>query len=142
MPGFSGTVHLPNGKLVSALADYAIEAYGRLDKDANAWQPTDRDCFLILTNMTPTLADYFDEWKEAKKYGAALGGRFVAVSRVSDMRGIMSSKKLAWFAVMSQVAAKDKPLAEKISRGYEQVLTFIDTIDAAGPAGSTEDRDD
>ena len=41
--------------------------------------------------MTPTLSSYFDDWKEAKKNGGSLGGRFVAVSRVSDMRGIMAS---------------------------------------------------
>ena len=98
--------------------------------DSKAWNPTDRDLFQAMVNMTPTLADYFDDWKESKKFGYASGGRFVAVSRVSDMRGIMSSTQLPWLSVREQVKAKDAPLAEKITRGYEQIMHFIDTIDA------------
>lgn len=131
LPGLGDKpVGLPKTKLPTALGDYAVEAYGRLAKDVDAWQPTDADCFHVLANMTPTLADYFDEWKESKKFGQAVGGRFVAVSRVSDMRGIMTSTRLAWLAVADVVKGKDAPLAEKVSTGYEQVLKFIDTVDA------------
>ncbi|MDB5296091.1 MAG: uncharacterized protein JWO31_2074 [Phycisphaerales bacterium] len=131
LPGLGDKpVGLPNPQLVVALADYAIGGYGRLRKDADAWQPTDADCFHIMANMTPTLADYFEEWKESKKFGSAAGGRFVAVSRVSDMRGIMTSTQLAWQAVRTGVRAKDAPLADSVSLGYAQVLKFIDTVDA------------
>ena len=40
--------------------------------------------------MTPTLSDYFEDWKESR-YAPEKSGRFQAVSRVSDMRGIMGS---------------------------------------------------
>lgn len=130
LPGFEQPVGLPNPALLAGLADYAVDGYARLARDAAAWQPSDADCFHVLANMTPTLADYFDEWKESKKFGTAAGGRFVAVSRVSDMRGIMSSTRLAWLAVRDGVKRKDAPLAENISLGYEQILTFIDTVDA------------
>ena len=113
-----------------AEAEYAIGGYARLRADSESWQPTQADYFHIVASMTPTLADYFDDWKEAKKYGSAIGGRFVAVSRVSDMRGIMSSTRLAWMAVDKQVAGKDPALAKNITRGYDQILKFIDTIDA------------
>ena len=79
--------------------------------------------------MTPTFSGYFDDWKETKKYGSATGGRFVAVSRVSDMRGIMSSTRLAWLAVSDKVHAKDEALTTKISNGYDQIIHFIDTIE-------------
>lgn len=130
LPGFDKPVGLPKPQVVIALADYAIDGYGRLRKDSQAWQPTDADCFHVLASMTPTLADYFDEWKESKKYGSAEGGRFVAVSRVSDMRGIMSSTRLTWLAVAGTVHQKDAALADRVSKGYDQVLKFIDTIDA------------
>ncbi len=130
LPGFAKPVNLPNPVLISALAAYSTEAYGRLKVDAVAWQPTDKDCCHVVANMTPTLADYFDDWKETKKYGMAQGGRFVAVSRLSDMRGIMSSTQLAWLAVADKVHAKDAALADKITLGYQQILQFIDTIDA------------
>ncbi len=130
LPGFDKPVGLPKPALINALADYAVDGYGRLKKDAQSWQPTDADCFHVLANMTPTLADYFEDWKETKKYGAAAGGRFVAVSRISDMRGIMTSVRLTWLALAESVKAKDAALADKITLGYEQVLQFIDTAEA------------
>lgn len=130
LPGFEKKeVNLPNPALVVALADYAIDGYARLDKDASAWTPSDRDLFQAMANMTPTLADYFDEWKESKKYGQAEGGRFVAVSRVSDMRGIMASTRLNWQSLRGLVHPKDPALAEKIDQGYAQIMHFIDTVD-------------
>ena len=130
LPGFAKPANLPDPAVATALADYAVDGYARLDRDATAWKPNDADLFHILANMTPTLADYFDEWKESKKYGSASGGRFVAVSRVSDMRGIMTSTRLAWLAVADEVSRKDPSLSASVSRGYSQVLRFIDTIDA------------
>lgn len=136
LPGFEGdaAIRLPNPKLVIALADYAIEGYNRLLKDAKAWQPSDEDCFYAIYNMTPTLVDYFEEWKESKIQGGAAGGRFVAVSRISDMRGIMSSVRLTWQSLEPQVAAADPALAQNVSQGYAKVMAFIDTIDARDKA--------
>ncbi|MCE9588921.1 MAG: hypothetical protein K8S99_00170 [Planctomycetes bacterium] len=130
LPGFDKPVGLPKPELVVALADYAVDGYSRLLRDARAWQPNDADCFHAAANMTPTLADYFEEWKESRIEGHATGGRFVGVSRVSDMRGIMSSTRLTWLAVADRVHAKDAALTEQITKGYEQVLAFIDKIES------------
>jgi hypothetical protein len=134
LPGMEGMIGLPKPKLVLGLADYALNGYTRLLKDSKAWQPSDRDCFLTLYNMTPTLADYFEEWKESKIHHGAVGGRFVAVSRVSDMRGIMGSVRLTWQSVEPKVAAADPALAQSISDGYAKVMTFIDTVDSRDQA--------
>ncbi len=136
LPGFDKPVGLPNPALVIALADYAIDGFDRLTKDAKAWKPSDSDSFSILINMTPTFADYFEDWKESKINGSAAGGRFVAVSRVSDMRGIMSSTRLAWLSVDAKVREKDKALADKISKGYDEILSFIDSIEAREAKGA------
>ncbi len=130
LPGFDAKVNLPKPALLVALADYAIDGYRRLDVDARAWQPNDRTLFQAMVNMTPTLSGYFDDWKESKKYGGSPGGRFVAVSRVSDMRGIMASTRLNWVSMEPKVAAKDAALADTVSHGYAKVMQFIDTIDA------------
>ena len=138
LPGFDGQVNLPKARLLVALAAYAVDGYSRLLVDAKAWQPTDKDCFAALAAMTPTLADYFQDWKEAKKNGAAPGGRFVAVSRVSDMRGIMASTRLTWLGLADIVKAKDSALAGSITKGYDQVLSFIDTVEKRDKAGGMQ----
>ena len=130
LPGFDKPVGLPKPELVVALSDYAVDGYQRLEKEATAWTPTEKDCFEVLVSMTPTLADYFDEWKESKNAGGAAGGRFVAVSRLSDMRGIMSSTQLTWKSVEPNVSGKDAQLASQISRGYQQILSFIDDVES------------
>jgi hypothetical protein len=125
----------PNPALLVALADYAVDGYDRLYKSADAWQPTDRDCFAALAAMTPTLADYFEDWKESKLSGSAAGGRFVAVSRVSDMRGIMASTRLIWQGLDAQVAPADAALAGTVSLGYDQIMDFIDTVETREKQG-------
>lgn len=125
----------PNPALVVALADYAVDGYGRLYASADAWRPTDKDCFAALAAMTPTLADYFEDWKESKLNGAATGGRFVAVSRVSDMRGIMASTRLIWQGLDAQVVPTDAALAQTVSQGYDRILSFIDTVETREKQG-------
>ena len=129
LPGL-GATNLPKPGLLVAEADYAVDGYRRLGVDAHAWQPNDRTLFQAMANMTPTLSGYFDDWKESKKYGGSAGGRFVAVSRVSDMRGIMASTRLNWVSEEPKVTAKDPALSAQITKGYNQVMHFIDTIDA------------
>ena len=130
LPTFAGPVNLPRPGLLVALADFAVAHYADLDRDARAWQPNDKTLFQAMANMTPTLSGYFDDWKESKKYGGSSGGRFVAVSRVSDMRGIMASTRLNWVSMEPKVEAKDPALSDQITKGYNQVMKFIDTIDA------------
>ncbi len=135
-----GTVHLkalgdkpvgvPDADLIVALANYAVDGYDRLYKSAEAWKPTDEDCFKALAAMTPTLADYFEDWKESKINGSAPGGRFVAVSRVSDMRGIMASTRLIWQGIEPSVKPADASLTGQVTRGYDQILSFIDDVEA------------
>ena len=130
LPGFAAAVNLPKPGLIVKLADFAVEHYAELDRDARAWQPDDRTLFQAMANMTPTLAGYFDDWKESKKYGGSGGGRFVAVSRVSDMRGIMASTRLNWVSMEPKVTAKDAALSAEITKGYDRIMHFIDTVDA------------
>src|SRR2546423_5787889 len=78
--------------------------------------------------MTPTLSGYFDDWKE-RRYAPETSGKFTAVSRVSDMRGIMFSVAVLYGAVQTKVAGKDTALANSIQRGFDGILAFIDRVD-------------
>lgn len=99
-----------------------------------AWQPTREDYFAAIVTMTPTLSGYFDDWKESR-YAPDTSGKFSAVSRVSDMRGIMSGVAVLYAAVAPDVRTKDPALAKNIGRGFDDILSFISRVDAREKRG-------
>ena len=120
---------LPRPDVLTAAATDVRARIVQLQQAAIAWQPTTSDYFSAIITMTPTLSGYFDDWKESR-YATARSGKFTAVSRVSDMRGIMSSVALLYGAVNGEVATKDPALANSIERGFKGILQFIDRVAA------------
>ena len=86
--------------------------------------------------MTPTLNGYFDDWKDSRYNPGAALGRYVAESRVLDMRGIMSSLQLSYEAIMPEVAKKDAALARRLEQDYAGIIKFIDRADAREKRGN------
>lgn len=126
---------LPRPEVLVAAAKDVDQKIGNLQKDAEAWNASTTDCFGAMVTMTPTLSDYFEDWKESR-YSADKSGRFQAVSRISDMRGIMSSCAVMYDAVKKKVAEKDKALAKSVDSGFDQILKFIDQIDKREKQGT------
>jgi Imelysin len=120
---------LPRPDVLTAAADDVRAKIVQLQQAAIAWQPTTTDYFSAIITMTPTLSGYFDDWKESR-YTTERSGKFTAVSRVSDMRGIMSSVAILYGAVSGVVAAKDPALANSIEHGFTGILQFIDRVAA------------
>lgn len=113
--------------LITVARDVRMKIH-ELHETAIAWQPSTSDYFSAIITMTPTLSGYFDDWKESR-YAPETSGKFTAVSRVSDMRGIMFSVAVLYEAVHAKVAVKDPALANSIQRGFEGILVFIDRVD-------------
>lgn len=126
---------LPKAEILLAASDYAAREIASLNADAGRWQPTTEDCIGAMIVMTPTLSDYFEDWKESR-YSEKQSGRFYAVSRVSDMRGIMGSCAVMYRAVDPEVARKDAALAKSITKGFEGITAFLDKIDAKEKDGA------
>ncbi|MGH8047593.1 MAG: imelysin family protein [Chthoniobacterales bacterium] len=126
---------LPKAEVALATADYAAKSLDSLQADASNWQPTTADCIGAMIVMTPTLSDYFEDWKESR-YSDKQSGRFYAVSRVSDMRGIMGSCAIMYQAVDPEVATKDPALAKSIRKGFDGITVFLDKIDVREKDGS------
>jgi hypothetical protein len=118
---------LPRPNVLLAAATDVRAKIRELHQSAIAWQPSTADYFAAIITMTPTLAGYFDDWKESR-YSPQGSGKFTAVSRVSDMHGIMSSVAILYGAVRSQVAAKDAALDLSIQRNFDGILAFIDRV--------------
>jgi hypothetical protein len=114
---------------LAAAAKDARKKIGELIRTSREWKPTVADCFGAIIAMTPTLSGYFDDWKESR-YAPETSGRFTAVSRVSDMRGIMESVSVLYDAVHPQVQTKDPALAKSIKAGFTSILAFIDRVEA------------
>ena len=119
---------LPRPEILAAAAQDVNRKLGELLADAKAWNASVADCFGAMIVMTPTLSDYFEDWKESR-YAKEKSGRFQAVSRVSDMRGIMGSCQVMFEAVEGQVAEKDKSLAKSVDLGFKGIMSFLDTIE-------------
>jgi hypothetical protein len=119
---------LPRADVFSTVAGDLRRKLRELHETAIAWQPTTSDYFSAVITMTPTLSGYFDDWKESR-YAPEASGKFSAVSRVSDMRGIMFSVAVLYGAVHGEVLARDPALATSIQRGFDGILAFIDRVD-------------
>jgi hypothetical protein len=126
---------LPKADVLLAASDYTSKQVAALHADATSWKPTTKDCIGAMIVMTPTLSDYFEDWKESR-YSDKQSGRFFAVSRVSDMRGIMGSCAVMYQGVDPEVAAKDAALAKSIRKGFDGITVFLDKIDTREKDGS------
>ena len=127
-PVDGGKKLLPRPEILAAAANDVKKKLGELLADAKAWNASVSDCFGAMIIMTPTLSDYFEDWKESR-YAKEKSGRFQAVSRVSDMRGIMGSCQVMYEAVEGQVAEKDKSLAKSVDAGFKGIMSFLDKIE-------------
>jgi hypothetical protein len=119
---------MPRPEVLTAAAADVNRKIGNLDADANAWNASVSDCFGAMVVMTPTLSDYFEDWRESR-YSTEKSGRFQAVSRISDMRGIMGSCQVMYDAVEKNVAEKDKALAKSVTTGFKEIMAFLDKIE-------------
>jgi imelysin len=120
---------LPKAEVLTAAAKDVRAKIAELIKTSRNWKPTVEDCFGAIIAMTPTLSGYFDDWKESR-YAPETSGRFTAVSRVSDMRGIMESVSVLYDAVHLKVSERDGALAKTIKAGFTNILAFIDRVEA------------
>jgi len=123
----AGSKTYPRPEVLVAAAKDVDKTIGELKADSHAWNATVEDLFGAMVLMTPTLSDYFEDWKESR-YSDTKSGRFQAVSRISDMRGIMQSCAVMFKAVKPAVETKDKALAKSVDSGFDEILGFIDLI--------------
>ena len=113
--------------LVSASRECARRLDDLLAK-SQSWQPTLEEIVGALVWMTPTLNGDFEDWKDSRYNPTASLGRYVAESRVVDMRGIMFSLQLSYNAIMPELAKKDAALAKKLQQDYAAILSFVDHV--------------
>lgn len=108
-------------------ATQAIVYWSReLEQDMSAWVPNRDDAFTAVVTMTPTVGDYFGEWKESQFIDGEIGA-FAAQSRLVDVQGIMGGcRKMYFEAISPVVAGSDAALDASIRHGFEDLLQLVE----------------
>ena len=129
---------LPRADVLVAASNDCARKMDELQGIANRWQPTLDECVGALVWMTPTLNGYFDDWRDSRYNPQASLGRYVAESRVLDMRGIMFSLSLMCNAILPELGKKDPALAARLKSEYADILNFINRVDARERASGSK----
>ncbi|MEO6054774.1 MAG: hypothetical protein ABIP97_12250 [Chthoniobacterales bacterium] len=129
-----GIKELPKADVLTAAAQETAHKIGELYAKAKVWQPTLDECVGALVWMTPTLNGYFDDWRDSRYDPAAAAGRYVAESRVVDMRGIMSSLQIVCNSILPELRKKNPALADQLKYEYQSIMNFIARVDSRDKA--------
>jgi hypothetical protein len=116
---------LPDAHYFLAIANAFADAAAQMNTAIGEWTPTPDDKFTALLTMIPTMGDYFQEWK-GSAYIAGEDPRFVAQSRLVDVKGIATSLSVIYSNEATSVSAKDSTLNQQITAGFDDLLKFLD----------------
>jgi hypothetical protein len=137
---------LPDAEVLLGAAQGLDQAAGQMLAAVEAWEPSLKDTFGALTTMTPTMNEYFEQWK----LSAFIAGQtseeasFVALSRLFDINGILNGLDVAYDNVSPVVAGADPELDAQISRGYEELVGYVGDLyqqEQEGKIFSAEEAD-
>lgn len=134
---------LPEAYTFLAIGNAFVDATTQMNKAVGAWKPSLEDSFTALTTMIPTMGDYFEEWKDS----AAITGkdpRFVAQSRLVDVKGIASSLSVIYANVELMVKTKDSTLNQQIMAGFDDLVKLLDNtydLEISGKTFTAEEAD-
>ena len=117
---------LPDANVLVAAAQDFNRNVEELDASAKAWKPTESDVLSALVIMTPTMSEYFEQWKNSQ---AIAGDRadelgFVGASRLSDITSILDGLVFAYDEVEPLVAKADPEQAAQTQRELVALRDF------------------
>jgi hypothetical protein len=137
---------LPDAEVLLASAQGLDQATGEMQAAIEAWEPTLKETFGALATMTPTMNEYFEQWK----LSAFVSGEefeeasFIAVSRLFDINGILNGLNVAYSNVSPVVAEADADLDTQLGTGYTELTSYVGDLFAQEQAGknfSAEEAD-
>ena len=117
---------VPDARYVLAFTrDFAAQAR-KLDAASKAWTPERADAFQALVTMTPTMSEYFGQWKTSRFVAGskAKEASFAGASRLQDIEDILSGLVLIYDNVQPAVAEADPAQAEQTGRDLKRLLAF------------------
>jgi len=128
--------------LLAFTRDFAGHAR-KLDAAAKAWKPERADAFQALVTMTPTMSEYFGQWKNSRFIagGNAEEESFAASSRLQDIEDILSGLVLIYDNVKPAVAEADGAQAAQTARDLGRLRDFAMDLRRREAAGTRFDAE-
>jgi hypothetical protein len=121
---------LPEANILHGSIVGLDDATTELQAAVEAWEPTLEDAFTALTTMIPTMNEYFEQWKLSTFVSgeASTETAFVAISRLSDINGIIHGLDVTYDEISPVVAAADPDLHTQIDAGFTDLVTFVSDL--------------
>lgn len=126
---------LPDADIFKASANEISRQARDLDQDAQEIVITPSDAFTAITVMTPTMSEYFEQWKLSSFVageGKAGEEGFVATSRLSDIADILTGIDFTYEEIEPLIAEKNADQAEQ---------TAVELSNLLGTAEDLRDRE-
>ena len=138
---------LPDANILKAAADEMDKQANDLDADAQEIVIDDSDAMTAITVMTPTMSEYFEQWK-LSSFVAGEGNQsdpsFVATSRLSDIADILTGINFTYKEVEPVIAEENPDQAEQTAAELADLLARAEDLrdrEAAGEKFSAEQAD-
>jgi hypothetical protein len=118
---------LPDPQFLQAASEAFVRYAGELDAAGDAWEPTASDAFTAVVVMVPTMSEYFGQWKDSRFVagGAATSESFNVVSRLSDIRDILTGLEVIYDGIRPTVAEVDEQQAAQTGAELAALRQFI-----------------
>jgi hypothetical protein len=116
---------LPDANILKASADEMSKQAGDLDSDAQEIVINDSDALTAITVMTPTMSEYFEQWKLSSfvaGQGKQTDPSFVATSRLSDIADILTGINVTYDEIEPMIAETNPDQAEQTSAELKDLL--------------------
>ncbi|MBJ7472158.1 MAG: hypothetical protein JHD16_12705 [Solirubrobacteraceae bacterium] len=130
---------LPLPEHILAAAKGFDDQAKKLAKDAAAWQPTESDVFNAVVVMTPTMAEYFEAWKNSRFVAGdkASEASFIGASRLGDITGILTGLTVIYDGIEPKIATQDAQTAEQAGENLDSLLDYVEELRDAEDDGRT-----
>jgi hypothetical protein len=137
---------LPNPDHIQASAAEMKKYTTELNAAAEKWTPNESDVFTSLVVMTPTMAEYFEAWKNSRFVAGdnAKEASFVGSSRLNDIADILSGLVLVYDNIEPQIAKEDAAQAKQTGEELSGLLEYVEKIrdkEADGETFTAEQAD-
>ena len=128
---------LPDPALILAASETFDEYAKELDSAGESWSPTASDAFTAIVVMVPTMSEYFGQWKVSRFVAgdAASAEAFNVVSRLSDIRDILTGLEVIYEGVEPAIGRVDEDRAGQTQRELADLRAFIGQLHDREQAG-------